>query len=390
MQCFVYVVCGENHYIEQTNLSMKFLRKFTDKDILLVTDTKRNEGNFDLPKDKILDIETPKHYSNNQASIYLETKLGDILDFSQNQIYCYLDSDMLAVSKAINTVFDHVTTYPIFARDHCVIDQHSPHAMQCNCLQEHDTIRKAYYELENLLPVCENTKDRKKLNNFFSKIKKQPIRHSLDIASYLLQRYISPQKILHLNNGLSFKKDTRTWHNQNGETIDYDKKWHLKHVNKTTGYQKVNAAWVDKDGHTLTAETPQCTHLREYLSKHYQLELPKNFRHWNGGLFVFDKRSIPALKDWHKYSLELLENPAFHVKYTDQVSLIITAYKHKFENKKKLPVRYNFICDYDDPRLKSMFQYDGYNGKQPVFLHVYHHWNDENWFLWKEIKTVMQ
>jgi hypothetical protein len=43
MNKFVFVVCGGSEHIEELNFSLKFLRKYSKNEIIVLSDLKRNE-----------------------------------------------------------------------------------------------------------------------------------------------------------------------------------------------------------------------------------------------------------------------------------------------------------------------------------------------------------
>ncbi|MGM0650481.1 MAG: hypothetical protein ACQES1_08250, partial [Bacteroidota bacterium] len=73
MNHFVFVVCGSKEHIDKLNFSLKFLKHFSNKNIIVVTDLSRNEAKIN--HDNILDVSTPEYYNNHKASIYLKTSL---------------------------------------------------------------------------------------------------------------------------------------------------------------------------------------------------------------------------------------------------------------------------------------------------------------------------
>ncbi len=125
-QSFVFVVCGGQQHIDTLNYTLPFLRHFSSKDILVVTDTKRNEGA--ILHDTIIDIATPAHFNHHQAAIYLKTGLHRFLPL-EGQQYCYLDTDIIAVDQEVDQVFTHYHPPVSFATDHCKMMYFSPSAV---------------------------------------------------------------------------------------------------------------------------------------------------------------------------------------------------------------------------------------------------------------------
>jgi hypothetical protein len=68
---FIYVVCGDREHIETLHFSLKYLKHFSKNEILVITDSSRNE--IPIEYEKIVDVKTPLEFNNHQASIYLKT-----------------------------------------------------------------------------------------------------------------------------------------------------------------------------------------------------------------------------------------------------------------------------------------------------------------------------
>lgn len=397
MNYFVYVVCGGKEYIEQLNLSLKFLRYFSRFPAYIITDRSRNQAEIEHDEEYIIDVNTPSHYDNNTASIYLETQIHRILDTSKDQRYCYLDSDIIAVNGSINEVFDYTEPWPRFARDHCTLQYHSPVAMKCDCNQLFDYKKERFEWIHRLIPQPEKNEyikaERDKLLNIFTTYKSAPIRYVLQIFKFLFNRYLTKKSVFYLTPDFYFLRKSRAWYNRENELIDYDKKFYLRVLRKKFKIYPSGDVWVDKEGKRLIPETPYCDHLQEYLQNKYSLDIPSNFRHWNGGMFLFDKRSLDALDTWHKLTLNMFYDKSVSIKYIDQLSLIVTAFRHGFYNKPFLPFRFNFITDFGNKKVRYQtnkgYTYNNFQTIfQPAALHIYHHWNDKNWSIWQAIIEI--
>ena len=131
---FVYVVCGDDEYIKTLHTSLRFLKKYSKNRIVVVTDLSRN--NLNIKHKDVINIETPKSYTHHEASIYLKTGVHQFVDLKHN--YCYLDTDVIAVSSQVDNIFSHFQSPISFAPDLTVYDTNvarfSPWAMNCNCL----------------------------------------------------------------------------------------------------------------------------------------------------------------------------------------------------------------------------------------------------------------
>ena len=80
-------------------------------------------------------------------------------------------------------------------------------------------------------------------------------------------------------------------------------------------------------------------------------------------------------------------------KTRDQGTLIATVWEFGLQNQKTLPVEYNFIADYGHPTMIYLgdLTFDINEKKKNIhsfFIHIYHHWGDENWKLWQDIERL--
>lgn len=130
---FVYVVCGSEKHINTLHLSLRHLKPLTQNDIIVVTDRTRNQ--LAINHDQILDVRTPEHFDNHQASIYLKTSLHRYVDLQHE--YCYLDSDVIAGRLGVDTIFEHQYGPITFARNLTTLEgnvsRFSPWAVNCSC-----------------------------------------------------------------------------------------------------------------------------------------------------------------------------------------------------------------------------------------------------------------
>ena len=132
----------------------------------------------------------------------------------------------------------------------------------------------------------------------------------------------------------------------------------------------------------------KCSHLKELIKKEFGYKISNNWNHWNGGVFLFSEHSFNFMNDWHNFS-EIILKKNFLWKTRDQTGLILAALKNKLLNHYTFSNRFNFIADFynvniDVSEEKGVFINYGKKIK-PVFMHVFHHWGDENWSIWKKI-----
>jgi glycosyltransferase involved in cell wall biosynthesis len=90
--------------------------------------------------------------------------------------------------------------------------------------------------------------------------------------------------------------------------------------------------------------TRRCGHLVQAIQETFgvSVTLP-NWRHWNGGLFVFDSDSIPFLNRWHDFTRRIFDNPYWKVR--DQGTLAATVWDQSLQDSPVLPHTFNTIVD---------------------------------------------
>ena len=132
-RAFVYALCGGASYIRMLRRSLECLRPRTTLPIIVVTDTRRNEIAIDYPT--VIDVETPRHFSHHQASIFLKTGLHRFLP--PDLEYAYLDTDVIAIAKRGDLIFGHQSGPVTFAHDFTLLEScvatFSPWAVNCSC-----------------------------------------------------------------------------------------------------------------------------------------------------------------------------------------------------------------------------------------------------------------
>ena len=102
---FVFAVCGAQEHIDTLNYVLPFLRHFSKDEIIVITDHSRNETEF--KHYLVVNVETPKDFDNHQAAIYLKTGFPKFLDMHPRILYCYLDTDIIALTKEVDLIFQN-------------------------------------------------------------------------------------------------------------------------------------------------------------------------------------------------------------------------------------------------------------------------------------------
>lgn len=394
MNYFVFVVCGGKEYIEELNFSLKFLRHYSRYPIIVLTDSSRNEIKID--HDNIIDELTPLNYLNHQAHLYLETRLPHYVKPNEGDIFCYLDSDVIAISEEINEVFNQFIPPIRFAPDHCTIDYFSAGVMNCNCISNFNLIKEQYNIMQSFFPEPEisnitiNT-DREKLHLLFKKIKINPFASGFIGFKYFIKRYFSSCTNIILDK-YSFNRKNKCWYNNLDQLIDYDYSFYRKKLWKKHGIRYKNARWENNKGQPLIPTTPKCHHLRQHIKKNYNIEINSDWRHWNGGVFLFNKQSIDFMNYWHKYTMSEFNNGRIKT-YDDQGTLAVCAWQFGIQNMKPLSIKFNFITDFGNKNVQhsknGTFTFNNHKSTfSPAFLHVYNNWGDEEWNIWKAVIEI--
>lgn len=274
---FVYVVCGSAEHIETLHFSLQQIQKYSKHRVIVVTDSGRNQ--IPVQHHTVVNVSTPKHYTNHQASIYLKTGLHRFLNLEHN--YCYIDTDVIANSPHIDQIFQHRHGPVTFAKDythrHSNISTFSPWALNCGCLEK----------------------------------------------------------------GIS----------------------------------------------------NQCPHLVQAIGQQYHIQIPPDWVHWNGGVFLFNRRSVDFMQTWHQLTLNTFELPLWRTR--DQGTLIVTVWKHGLQNQQCLPQQFNFIADLNNADLTispagAYALHPGLPKIKPFFLHLYSSpLHQKGWNLKKDLQNVV-
>ena len=391
MNCFVFVVCGSAEHISTLNLSLKFLRRYSAYSVLVVTDSSRNE--IAIEHDNIIDVETPKQYSHHEASIFLKTGLHKFVPDIETNKYCYLDSDIVAVSEDCNQIFEYNPDPVLFVKDHCKFNEFSPYAMNCLCLDAYIKKRNQLIEsLKTVFPLydIENNETIEGYNNLmaiYESFKNFPLRNIKEIARYLFLRYFSGKNDFLLRS-FKFNKTKRIWFDSNDNMVNFDFRYYKRKLSNQFGIKYYKGIWYNEKSEKIMPIIPYCEHLQVHISKKFNYNIPDNWRHWNGGVFIFNHKSIEFLEYWHKITLEEFNDDK--TKTRDQGTLAVAAWKFGLQDMKTMPLKFNFITEYANPEIKwdnsKGYTFNNFRSTfEPVFLHIYHHWGDEDWSIWQSV-----
>ena len=325
---FVFVVCGAREHLDTLHFSLAYIRHFSKNEIIVVTDSTRNE--IPVEHDNIVDVKTPENFTHHQASIYLKTGLHRFLPKGNN--YCYLDTDVVALSHECDDIFNHQQGPITFAADHCRMPKFSPHAVKCDCLVRN---RKEIAELEALMEIYDPGR---KLQDPVMEKKKQNLIRKFEILkqnkfSYLL---LSIRFLLNLN---KFKLDEDTyydrwkkvWHDKEGRVIITPAESMVKDIEKNSHWRwnALKRRWIGPDGSDVY--DLECPHLAEYIFNRFKIEVKdKNFQHWNGGVFLFNDSAHDFLEAWFSKTMQVFTFPEWMTR--DQGTLIATVWEFGLQN----------------------------------------------------------
>lgn len=392
MHSFVFVVCGEKKHLDTLDFSLKYLKLFSDIHFIVVTDSLRNE--ILINYDNIIDIKTPAHYNHHQASIWLKTSLHKILP--KGKLYCYLDSDVIAVNKECNNIFNYFNSPITFAPDHCEIDNFSPYATNCNCLNNYLTDKNEFEKAisaivqNNNYPPDFHNPNIRKIYGFLENIKNHPFKNTGSIFKLFLS--LTGLK-LKIKNSIILNKDKKGFEVIDSNFIFPFLFFYRKLIKEKTNYKLnlLKLKWLKSDKSELAKET--CNHLINEIKNKFNIEITdKKWQHWNGGVFLFNDESYNFMETWHQMTINIFEDARW--KTRDQGTLIASAWKYNLKNHPTLPQEFNFIADYY--KFDINVEIDSYefvikkgNKKiKPYFVHVYHEFGTKGWELWDSIEKM--
>ena len=129
---FVFAVIGTAH-VEALALPLRYLRHFSSKQVVVV------QGRSDIRADAdfLIEVTPPAYLSDHQASLWLKTGLMSHFEGSDlaGRQFCYLDSDVIALSPGIDEIFSLQLGPVGFCADQVGIDIFSHWAVKCGCRQ---------------------------------------------------------------------------------------------------------------------------------------------------------------------------------------------------------------------------------------------------------------
>ncbi|MFN8299299.1 MAG: hypothetical protein U0T75_09350 [Chitinophagales bacterium] len=386
---FVFVVCGAREHLDTLHYSLRYLKHFSKNDIVVITDSSRNE--IAVEHDNVVDVKAPEHFDNHQASIYLKVGIHKFLPKGFN--YCYLDTDVVALSTECDDIFKHKHGPITFAHDHCRMPKFSPSAVRCNCLEEN---KKDIAELEGLMaqydpgrkavsPVMEQKK--KDLIKKFELMKKNKLQYA-----WISFRFLTTLNRFKLDDDTYYHRWKKVWHDKEGNVIITPAESMVKDIEKHSKWRwnYLKRRWYGPDGRDVY--DLECHHLPEYINNRFGIKVTdKNFHHWNGGVFLFGDDSHAFLDAWFDKTMKVFTYPEWRTR--DQGTLIATVWEFGLQQQQPLSKKFNFIADYNNNRLmmdtEGNFSDDAFRTKtKPALAHIYHNFGLKGWDIWDYVEKI--
>lgn len=128
---FVYAICGDRH-VERVNLSMRFLKKYSKSDIIVVASRTSSR----IEHDQVIRVPSEKRLNDHQMGLMLKTNVHRLIG-NRSILGCYLDTDVLAVGKDVDSIFEIGKRPFAFAPDHTDLRSFSPWGVTCGCKGGH-------------------------------------------------------------------------------------------------------------------------------------------------------------------------------------------------------------------------------------------------------------
>ncbi len=386
-QQYVFVVCGVKEHIETLHFSLNYLKSFSHKEVNVITDSRRNE--IPIQHNNIIDVETPDKLNNHQASIYLKTSLHRYLD--KGNTYCYLDTDVIAISRRCDEIFAEFIAPIRFAPDHCLMPKFSPYAVNCGCLDKCASDRERFfkslekYDQPNMSLKGYLKKQQLKIEETYQQIQQSFLKK----VFYAFKYYLSFPRFS-LNKEFYFDKRKRYWVNRSGEVVKHELDVRSIAREANLKYTLWFNQWKNKKGENIF--NYDCNHLAEAILESFNIKVENpNWQHWNGGVFLFNEKSHNFLNAWHQKTMETFSRKEW--KTRDQGTLIATAWEFGLEDHPTLSKQWNFIADFHNNKLAvnkaancisdDLFK----TSYEPRFIHIFHEWKNQDWEVWQWVTS---
>ncbi len=336
-RAFVFAVCGSVQHITRFHQAAEILAAKTSHPVWVVTDVQRNA--VKLLHDNMVDVRVPEALDNHQASIYLKTSL--YLHLPQGTLYCYLDTDVVALSSDCDLVFNAFHAPVTFAPDFVQMDAFSRFAVNCGCENQLTQATLAYNHASDVY----DTTLAKSYNQACQEIdaltanNKRTWIHS---AAAWMKYYFGNSQYYVLNEQYKQEKSTGRWTDKDGISLEekYDR---IKFLAREIGLP-----WDDTHQDFMLNGSPlgtyTCQHLHQAIDQKFGVDsIPKNWQHWNGGVFLFDESAYSFMEFWHNASLSIMKDDAWKVR--DQGTLAAAVWYFGLHHHATLASGFNRIID---------------------------------------------
>ncbi len=374
---FVFALCGAREHIDYLHIALKALKRRTTLPIYVVTDCSRNE--IPIEHNCVIDVCTPKEYTHHQAAIFLKTSIHRYINI-EDHIFCYLDTDVIAVGEKVEAIFKEFKSPISFAKDHCVLNEFSSYAVHCDCRKTADIFNKAFMECIDdldefsLLHDCTIKKNRISFFNFIERSKSTVTRY----LKYRIKFFLPFRKIYFADN-IILDRQLRCWVDNFGNP-------YMRLVSMKQVACSLNLKWnfifqrlETKDGKNIWRYP--CNHLKEAIKDKFNVPIQNDkWHHYNGGVFLFSNESIEFLEAWHKFTLAIFEDRYWKVR--DQGTLIATTWLFNLQKHSTLPSKWNCIVDDSNPQSIPV-------KIKAELLHIFNRIGDDSWFFWQRIKHLI-
>ncbi|MEM7049889.1 MAG: hypothetical protein AAF604_09520 [Acidobacteriota bacterium] len=427
---FVLAVCGESAYLDQLDRALEHLARFADREVVVVTDAGRNQR--PIRHHRVVEVATPEALDHRRAAIWLKTSLPKHLDPTYR--YCYLDADVLAVKPGVEQVFLYDFAPAVFVSDHCRLDYFSPCAVDCGCwnaekearARQLDALIQSFeavepelrplrrqveealerHERRYLEPPPEIAWRRDQLRDYLGRFEGRPIALAWGMITRVLRRIglqqtwelwrrRDPNLVIDAHLGpvterirrqldVHWQESERHWLDRQGRVVLRDVPWHVA-ASSEFRHDGARERWLDGGGEEVFHR--RCDHLRRAIAERFGITIADgDWRHWNGGVFLFGPEADPFFERWHRMTCEIFDDS--HWLDRDQGTLVAAAWSLGLEGQSTLPIEFNFLADYQRPDLefdpRRGFSLGGREDwVEPFLVHVYHHWGDRDWPVWR-------
>lgn len=341
---FVFAVCGARKHIDLLHRAIARLQKHTDLPIWVVTDSSRNE--VPIAHKPILDHQAPRELDHHQASIFLKTRLHRLLP--PDGLYCYLDTDIIALSSECNSVFNAYRAPITFAKDIAVVQTFSRFAVNCRCRER---VSAALQELQKASDLYTSTLG-KEHASIQRQIDRLTAQNKTSMAGRLSAwlRYHFSGKYYRLGLGLLLDKHSDQWCDEHGEPFS-QRYARIPFIERATGlrWDERSKDFVLENGKSISAYG--CCCLQEQMQAAFGItRIPDDWPLWNGGVFLFDERSHAFLDHWHTTSIGIFGNDVWATR--DQATLVAAVWHFALQLHPTLPNRFNRIVDLADQQVE--------------------------------------